>query len=231
MNEAQNERLSAEIALLESMYPEQIYYNEQARELTYRSANDSFHLRLPDGYPETALPSVLSASQAKTDIREQLRQHIAKLDLGEEVLDAIVLAFEELAERTANASDDATHPPDKKDPVKEDKSTTIIIWLHHLLNTNKRKQALSPPSPGISGITKPGYPGVLIYSGPSKAVHEHVNELKGLNWAAFQVRLEEDELWTFSHGSGVREVETMKDVVAEVGEGRKGPFMEAMRMK
>ncbi|KAH9827583.1 hypothetical protein Tdes44962_MAKER02841 [Teratosphaeria destructans] len=230
MNEVQEERLSAEIALLESMYPEQMYYNEKARELTYRSDNGSFHLRLPDGYPQNALPSVLSASQGKTDLREQLRQHIAKLEPGEEVLDEIILSFGELAERAALSSD-ATHPPDEKDPVKEDKSSTIIVWLHHLLNTNKRKQALSPSCSGVSGITKPGYPGVLIYSGPSKAVHEHVNELKGLNWAAFQVRLEEDELWTFSHGSGVSEVEAMKDVVAEVGDDRKGPFMEAMRMK
>jgi len=106
----------------------------------------------------------------------------------------------------------------------------VIIWLHHLLNTNKRKQALSPPA-GVSGVTKPGYPGVLIYAGPYDLVHEHVNELKGLNWQAFQVRLEDDEAWIFAHGSGVREMEAMKDVVAAIGDQRKDLFMEAMRMK
>ena len=107
----------------------------------------------------------------------------------------------------------------------------LIVWLHHLLNTNKRKQALSPSLPGVSGITKPGYPGVLIYSGSSEAVHEHVDALKQLNWQAFQVRYESDEAWTFTHGEGIKEVEAMKDVVAEVGSSNKDHFMEAMRMK
>jgi hypothetical protein len=105
------------------------------------------------------------------------------------------------------------------------------VWLHHLLNTNKRKQALSPPSPEVSGATKPGYPGVLLYSGPAEAVSEHVNELRQLNWQAYSVRLKSDEAWTFKHGTGVQEFETMKEVVADIEEDKKQLFMEAMRMK
>ena len=62
-------------------------------------------------------------------------------------------------------------------------------------------------------------------------VNEHVNELKQLNWQAFQVRFQANEEWIFSHGKGVREVEAMKEVVAEVGDANKEQFMEAMRMK
>ncbi|KAK0895534.1 hypothetical protein LTR91_012770 [Friedmanniomyces endolithicus] len=78
---------------------------------------------------------------------------------------------------------------------------------------------------------KPGYPGVLLYSGPAEAVHDFVNELKQQNWQAFQIRLEVTEEWLLRHGTGVIEVETMKEVVAEVGEARKDVFLEAMRMK
>lgn len=80
-------------------------------------------------------------------------------------------------------------------------------------------------------MTKPGYPGVLVYSGLANAVHEHVDALKHLNWQAFQVRYESEEEWTFAHGAGVKEVEAMKDAVAEIGLERKERFMDAMRMK
>jgi hypothetical protein len=55
--------------------------------------------------------------------------------------------------------------------------------------------------------------------------------LKGLQWAAFQVRLESEEEWVFGHGKGVKEMEGLGDVVNDVGEERKKAFMEAMRMK
>lgn len=45
--------------------------------------------------------------------------------------------------------------------------------------------------PSISGLTKPGYPGILIYSGDSDVVDEHVRALKAQNWQAFRaVRLD-----------------------------------------
>ncbi|TKA30456.1 hypothetical protein B0A50_02683 [Salinomyces thailandicus] len=227
----QNERLQTEISLLESMYPEQIQYHETAREVAYRSDEATFTLRLPAEYLASALPDVLSATRGRLDLREDLKQRIKLCEIGEEVLDSIVLAFNELVEdRAASVASEATSGEKQNRASEVIDKATIVVWLHHLLNTNKRKQALSPAA-AVSGITKPGYPGVLIYSGPSKAVHEQVNDLKQLNWAAFQVRLESEEEWTFAHGVGVKEVEAMKDVVAEIGEARKEVFMEAMRMK
>lgn len=84
-------------------------------------------------------------------------------------------------------------------------SKTVIIWLHHLLATSKRKLALSPSvvnsnsnsntttTATISGMTKPGYPGVFIFSGPRDLVDSHVKELKSLNWQAFSKRYDSDE--------------------------------------
>lgn len=228
--EQEGDRLLTELALLESMYPDQIRYGEKAREVLYHAKDAKFCLRLPPGYLVEELPEVVFAGAGRTDLREQLKQRIQQCQPCEEVLDSVILAFNDLLE-TVESRDDAPQCPNSSQVSDSNNKATIVVWLHHLLNTNKRKQALSPPSHDVSGVTKPGYPGVLVYSGPAKAVHEHVNELKQLNWAAFQVRLESDEEWIFSHGKGVRELEAMKEVVAEVGEARKEVFMEAMRMK
>ncbi|KAK3068244.1 hypothetical protein LTR53_014355 [Teratosphaeriaceae sp. CCFEE 6253] len=232
--DAEHDRISIEVSLLESMYPDQMQYNAKAREVKYASTAGSFVLRLPTGYLQDELPEVLSASAGRVDLREPLKKQIEACAVGEEVLDSIISAFGDLAEEADHAMAERVA---KGDSVPNSKAAqaqshaTIVVWLHHLLNTNKRKLALSPASPHVSGVTKPGYPGVLIYSGPAEAVHEHVNELKRQNWQAFQVRLEDDEPWGFAHGTGVIEVEAMKEVVAEIGGARKDLFMEAMRMK
>lgn len=228
------DRLENEISLLGAMYPDQTTWDTHSRELRYTSDGSNFVLRLPDDYLQTGLPIVLSATTQQHDLRNTLKARLDELPRGEEVLDSIIVAFDELA--ADRDLEDATPDIPQKDKQggytwNESKKATVLVWLHHLLNTNKRKQALSPAHNTVSGVTKPGYPGVLLYSGPEAAVREHVNELKGLNWAAFQVRMESEEEWTFGHGGGVREVEGLGEVVAEIGEERKEEFMEAMRMK
>lgn len=229
MSPEQDERLKSELSLLESMYPTQLTYDEKSNELAFTSGSGAFSLRLTDGYLVNELPIILAASAGRADIRDELKACVSGCTMGDEILDSVISAFIELAESrdvegkreciTGNAIERF-----------ENSKATVIVWLHHLLNINKRKQALSPPSNAVSGITKPGYPGVLIYSGPAEAVYEHVNDLKQLNWQAFQIRLESDEEWTFDHGSSVKEVESMKEVVGDIGD-RKATFMEAMRMK
>ncbi len=232
MADGSDERLQDELALLEAMYPDQVVYSVKAREVKYTDDAGSFAVRLHAGYPVDTLPEVLEARIHKNDVREDLRKAVHDFNIGEEVLDSVIAAFTSLteAQKMSREADQANEQVLQASKIST-KDATVVVWLHHLLNTNKRKQALSAPSSAISGITKPGYPGVLIYSGPAEAVHEHVNELKSLNWQAFQVRLESDEAWTFSHGNSVREVESMKDVVAAIGDARKDVFMEAMRMK
>lgn len=231
MSEAKDERLRAEVSLLDAIYPGQVEFHEKASEIKYISNNGSVHLRLPHAYLTDQLPEVLSASSGRVDLREKVKHYTQGCELGIEILDSIIFFFIEISELDTTSANTDDRTPAKKVSDQDLRKTTMVVWLHHLLNTNKRKQALNPPSPGVSGVTKPGYPGVLIYSGSAKAVHEHVNALKQLNWQVFQVRLEIDEEWPLAHGSGVKEVETMKEVVAEVGEERRQLFMEAMRMK
>lgn len=216
MSEEDPSRLDNEIELLTAIYPDQATYSPKSQELKFTQDHATLHLRVPDTYPESGLPDVLGATDAsKHDIRTQTKAAIGVLNLpeGEEALDAIISAFQQVVSDRLETSSVASTKSTKSvkgtvaDPnVKK----TVIIWLHHLLNTNKRKLCLSPPFPGI---TKPGYPGVLVYSGPVTAVNAHVNELKAQNWAAFQVRFEEEVEWKFTHGEGVREVESMADVV------------------
>ncbi|KZM23299.1 uncharacterized protein EKO05_0004508 [Ascochyta rabiei] len=220
MSEEDPSRLDNEIELLTAIYPEQASYSSKSRELKFIQEHAALQLRIPETYPETGLPDVLGATDtARNDIRDQTKAAVRALHLpeGEETLDAILSAFQQvLSDRLETSSIASAKSAKSTKSIKATKhedshsQKTVIIWLHHLLNTNKRKLCLSP---AFSGITKPGYPGVLVYSGPAAAVSAHVSELKAQNWAAFQVRFEEDVRWQFAHGEGVREVESMADVV------------------
>jgi hypothetical protein len=232
-------RLETELELLEAMYPNQTHYGPKSRELKFSHDNHaSLLLRLPELYPELGLPDIISATDAaKNDLRTRVKVAVKDVGLaeGEEVLDAIVAAFQQVVEFAPATSDASSDTMAGADITPK----TVIVWLHHLLNTNKRKLALLPPpsTPPVSGITKPGYPGVLVYSGPSAAVTEHVNTLKAQNWQAFQVRYEEEELWHFAHGTGVKEMESMSEVVkgveleGSIGKTQKEELLKAIGIK
>jgi hypothetical protein len=216
MAEQDPSRLDMELGLLEAMYPEQASYTPKARELKFTQSGALLQLRLPESYPEHGFPDVIAANDAsKADIRAKTRAAVKELCLieGEEALDAIIAAFQQVLE-TNSVTQQMLLDKQSDAADKADASRTVIIWLHHLLALTKRKLALSPTT--VSGITKPGYPGIMIFSGPSTAVIDHVNTLKAQNWQAFQVRYEEPELWNFTHGKGVKEVETMAEVVKGV---------------
>lgn len=219
-----DERYHAEIELLKAMYPGQL--QERDRELNFTSIQFQLQLRLPCQYLVDALPEVIIASIGRQDTRDEMSKILLSCPKGEEILDAIILAFSEMAASIFPHKDlEEIHHQ-----TPNETHATVIIWLHHLLNTDKRKQCLSPAA-SVSGVTKPGHPGVLIYSGSSEAVYEHVDDLKQLHWAAFQVRLEVEVEWKFKHGNGMIEVESLKDVAIEVGEHNKENFLESMRMR
>jgi hypothetical protein len=234
MSDHEPSRLDMEVELLGAMYPEQATYDSKARELKFTQEGAILQLRLPESYPESGLPDVIAASNAaKTDIRTATKSAIKDSGLidGEEALDAIIAAFQQVLESNIteqNINQSSSHRGHRGDT---DSAKTVIIWLHHLLATSKRKLAISPST--LSGLTKPGYPGVMIFSGPSSAVTEHVNTLKAENWQAFQVRYEEDVLWEFGHGKGVKETETMGEMVkgVEGKTGQKEGFLKAVGIK
>ncbi|KAM0720965.1 hypothetical protein Q7P37_003250 [Cladosporium fusiforme] len=231
MSSELKERVANEVALLQAMYPDQVSWNADSQEMTFKGTNSSMVLRLEDDYLTTGRPVVLAASVGKRDISGEVKkQLLQEYAAGEEVLDATVTIFDSLvADHELHALSEGLEQPAATDEPEGGRAT-IVVWLHHLLNSNKRKMALSPNA-ALSGVTKPGYPGVLVYSGPANAVREHVAELKELNWAAFQVRLDVDEAWNFAHGKGVKEVEGMGDLVGEIEEAKKEDFMLAVKIK
>ncbi|QDS75481.1 hypothetical protein FKW77_004541 [Venturia effusa] len=226
--------LNDELALLESMYPEVITFDPKASQLDFAHDRSHLTLRLPPDYPVRSLPEVLSATgPQKKDLRNVVQQIIKNQALGEPSLDTIIERFTELVDRVeADTTNASTIHDGEAQVTADDNKKTIIIYLHHLLALSKRKLALNPSSNtgAISGITKPGYPGVLVFSGPAYAVDSHVRELKEQNWQAFQVRMDADELWSFQHGYGIIEVETMAEVVSDVREVRRKDFLAAMKM-
>lgn len=224
-------RLETELILLEAIYPGEISYAKH--ELKHSRYGASLRLRIPKDYPGEALPEIIAANLVgKQDVRDAMKLEISLLHPGEEILDAIMAAFHDLVDQFGKSVTEDHAAVDVHGQVQKstNEPLTVVVFLHHLLNTNKRKKALSPSMPGIAGLSKPGYPGVLVYSGPHDAVREHISMLKDENWQAFQIRLEVKETWSFVHGPGVVELETMKEAVHEVG-NHKDAFMEAMRMK
>ncbi|KAF1952693.1 hypothetical protein CC80DRAFT_495201 [Byssothecium circinans] len=224
--------------LLQAIYPDQIDWNSKSRELKFTDQSALLQLRLPESYPDAGFPDVISARDGlKNDLRDQAKAAVqaAGPAEGEEALDAIIASFLRVVE--TNRTEDSQAGTDSAAVAHSalpEASKTVIIWLHHLLALAKRKLALSPPL--LSGVTKPGYPGVMIFSGAASAVTEHVSTLKAENWQAFQVRYEGDELWSFAHEKGIREVETMADVVKAVEAGMQGAqqrqeFLKAVGIK
>ncbi|KAK5467411.1 hypothetical protein LTS15_000383 [Exophiala xenobiotica] len=199
------------------------------------------------------------------------------LEEGVEVLDQIITVFEDVvassASSSSSSSDQATsvrgattptnhHHEDPSGKRQAATTKTVIIWLHHLLATSKRKLAVAPTttmhmhaqgheSISISGLTKPGYPGIMLFSGTRDLVDAHVQELKALNWQAFQVRYDSDEEqhparssssssstateseWPFTHERGkIVEVESMADLVKGIArEQDRETFLRAVGVK
>lgn len=153
MSEQEASRLEMEVELLSAMYPEQASYDAKSRELKYSQDGASLQLRLPELYPGSGLPDIIAAHDAsKTDLRSQTKTTIQKLDLieGEEALDAMIAAFQQLLQERGDQPHELSHAT--VNPTEVETSRTVIIWLHHLLALTKRKLALSPAS--LSGITK-----------------------------------------------------------------------------
>lgn len=241
-------RLEVELQLLESMYRDQTHYHRGNGKFKFdTSKGGSLHLQIPVRYPEDGPIFVISAhDDSKKDIKDKVKDEIELIDAaqqGEERLDAIIAYFLEVVDQVANADvqDDihtaeAAKGHDSTLNNYSEPSKTVIVWLHHLLALGKRKLATSPP-PTVRGITKPGYPGILVFTGPGSAVSDHVNTLKAENWQAFQVRYEGEELWELAGGvETVREVETMAELVkmleaGEQGAKQKEEFLKAAGIK
>ena len=111
MSEEEPSRLDNEIELLTSIYPDQASYSPKNRELKFTQDHATLQLRIPDTYPESCLPAVLGATDSsKDDLRDQTKAAVRALELpeGEEALDAIISAFQQVvSERLETSSIDS----------------------------------------------------------------------------------------------------------------------------
>ncbi|GAA5899178.1 hypothetical protein JCM5296_000358 [Sporobolomyces johnsonii] len=83
-----------------------------------------------------------------------------------------------------------TASPPKSGPLQ---LKTTLIWSHHLLATSKRKDIVAWSTElTLFGISKPGYPGVIVVEGAKEQVDEFVWRIKQLQWKALQIRCEQD---------------------------------------
>lgn len=76
-------------------------------------------------------------------------------------------------------------PPEESTPtistvLQEDlRLKECVLWSHHLLATGKRKDIVNWASElQLYGISKPGYPGIIIVEGMEASVNEFVHRIK-----------------------------------------------------
>ncbi|GAB7344949.1 hypothetical protein MBLNU457_3382t1 [Dothideomycetes sp. NU457] len=219
MEEPNRERQSAELVLLQSMYPVEVTFNTPSNEppdlsvpdahdpsFTLKISNDyTLELSLPPNYPETNLPTAYLTCNGhiQTSTRKQARSILsavlADITPGQECLDVLVQQLSEQLS-TLSSTDDNNHTHDSQtNPRTKPQSQshtsrikTTLLWSHHLLATSKRKDIVSwSRSLRLNGYSRPGYPGAVLIEGEEDDVDEFVSRIKELRWQALQVRGEE----------------------------------------
>lgn len=164
---------------------------------------------------QAALNTILDSLSSSTEERllqiiESFREHV-RTTLTQPAIEAI--------DPKATAKAEAT-------PVSP--TVVVLIWFHHLLSTTKRKAIKSLES--LCGISKPGYPGILVLQGRKPALDEAITELKSMRWQAMQVRGEVE--CGKKLDSGIHEVEKVAEVVTKMDEIGLGDWcLSALKMK
>ncbi|KZV81949.1 hypothetical protein EXIGLDRAFT_844161 [Exidia glandulosa HHB12029] len=230
-----------EVALLQAMYPEDVFESEAGANgltvtvrLGVTPVPVELRVLLPPEYPETRAPVVgVSCAQSSRRLQERLHDALHSIvrrleGRQDEVLDEILAQFKTFLTEVDFASLEPSQPTLDDADSTDDSNTALVVvlWFHHLLSTTKRSDIVSlATAHRLSGISKPGYPGCLIVEGSPTDVHAYVAELRSWRWQGFQVRSEhalEDgrrmsEIWTNDAAShcwkGVVEVEKMADIV------------------
>jgi hypothetical protein len=194
---------------------------------------------LPGNYPSSRNPVVgVSAPSLSKTQHQSLQTRLNSIldDLSsssEERLLEIIESFREQIQTTSTSSTTETAGPEPSpasiSSVPQGPTVVVLIWFHHLLSTTKRKAIKSLDS--LRGISKPGYPGILVLQGPKTAIDEAITELKSMRWQAIQVRGEiECEKPLIQHG--IHEVEKVAEVVGKLDEIGLGDWcLSALKMK
>jgi hypothetical protein len=189
------------------------------------------HFVLPKEYPKPQNPLVTfsAPSLSKSEhhaLQTSLSDILSNLSSVEErlleIIDSFTLSIPVSSENTSKAplSQPSTiHSPD----------IIVLIWFHHLLSLTKRKAILALPL--LCGISKPGYPGILILQGQKDIINDAIVKLRGMKWQAMQVRAEiENDNKLLENG--IHEVENVAQVVERMERLGLGEWcLTALRMK
>lgn len=175
------------------------------------------HLTLPREYPSRSNPiATCNAPNLSKDQHHLLQT--ALNDRLEEMSSSTEERIFEIVEFFADCIPE--HPPFPEtagvhtEKIESSSTTsTVLIWFHHLLSTRKRKDILALST--VRGISKPGYPGILVLQGAKHNVNDAITELKGMRWQAIQVRAELEDHDTLLDDR-IHEVESIAQVVEQM---------------
>jgi hypothetical protein len=143
----------------------------------------NLQLALPRGYPTEASPVVTFTAPGLS----KANHHALQANLNNFLSSQSSSTEERLLEIVQCFID---HIPSQSSPIPvvETSEATqsapdninyiVLIWFHHLLSTTKRKAILAQKS--LRGISKPGFPGILVLQGPKDIVDDAITELKGM---------------------------------------------------
>ncbi|CUS07995.1 unnamed protein product [Tuber aestivum] len=248
------QRQADELVLISSMFPSEFHWeSEPDAELPEKDpqfyieipgASCALHFSLPETYPSTSPPEVFLRcgekipNAVRSQLRRKVNEAVNSLPQGQECIDMLL----------TGVMDIFTSPPKGENIVTEDaiqdiNDTPVIVhallWFHHLLSTQKRKNIVTWARPlRLSGYSRPGYPGALFIEGEKESVEEYTSQLKRLKWQAIQVR---DEYPVPSGQrvlpleAGVEEVEGLGDIAERLkmvgGSGLEAWFLAGMKIK
>ncbi|BGP12434.1 hypothetical protein JCM10213_007000 [Rhodosporidiobolus nylandii] len=151
-----------------------------------------------DGPPDFVLHSLVLGREEQARLAAELDKEVQKIRDDDEPLPVFTL-FTVLQEwLTANPlpssrqSSAEPAPPPVRPKAGPLQLKVVLLWSHHLLATSKRKDIVAWSTElELWGLSKPGYPGVIIVEGLQDHVDDFVWRIKQLQWKALQVRCEQ----------------------------------------
>ncbi|GAA5972705.1 hypothetical protein JCM11641_002985 [Rhodosporidiobolus odoratus] len=152
-----------------------------------------------DALPSFAIQSLVLERKEQVRIADEVKLQAKQIEEEDNPLPVFTLLTALQAWLVANppalvrqASQEPTAPPPrpKAGPLQ---LKVVLLWSHHLLATGKRKDIVAWSTElELFGLSKPGYPGVIVIEGLQDQVDEFVHRIKQLQWKALQVRCEQD---------------------------------------
>ncbi|RHZ86230.1 hypothetical protein Glove_53g10 [Diversispora epigaea] len=158
---------------------------------------------LPERYPEINPECYFSSDKANrqfwTLVNEEIETNLKERKKGECCIFDLYQHIKSFLQFNLNFNNDLDNNNDNDNNDKNSVKKIILIcriliWTHHLLSLEKRKNICQwAEELEIWGYSKPGYPGIIIAEGLYDNVQEYVSRLKNLRWQAITVRSEETE--------------------------------------